>query len=112
VISVEIASRAKPGGKVRHQMTSLLSSNIMPRTTLDLDATVLEELRRRATGEGKSMGQVASEVLAGGLHERNEERVPPLAWPRRPMGRFKIDLEDKEALWRLLDREELERGSG
>jgi len=93
-------------------MPSLLSSSIMPRTTLDLDATVLEELRRRAAGERKSMGQVASELLAGGLHEGNDRGMPPLAWPRRPLGRFKIDLEDKEALWRLLDREELERGSG
>ena len=58
------------------------------------------------------MGQVASEVLAGGLHQGRDRAPPPLAWPRRPLGRFKIDLEDKEALWRLLDREELERGSG
>ena len=41
----------------------------MPRTTLDLDATVLADLRRRAAAEGKSMGQVASEWLALGLQE-------------------------------------------
>jgi hypothetical protein len=92
-------------------MTSQLASSIMPRTTLDLDATVLTELRRRASGEKKSMGQVASEVLAAGLHEEASRGAPPLRWSRRPMGRFKIDLEDKDALWRLLDREELERGS-
>jgi plasmid stability protein len=84
----------------------------MPRTTLDLDRTVLEELRRRASAEGKSMGQVASEVLGAGLHEEAPHELPPLEWARRPMGPFKIDLEDKEALWRLLDKEELERGSG
>lgn len=93
-------------------MTSLITSSIMPRTTLDLDATVLEELRSRAAGERKSMGQVASEVLGAGLQEKGRREAPPLEWVRRPMGRFKIDLEDKEALWRLLDREELERGSG
>jgi len=28
------------------------------------------------------------------------------------MGPFKVDLEDKEAVWNLLGREELERGEG
>ncbi|HWM63450.1 MAG TPA: hypothetical protein VNP96_05605 [Solirubrobacterales bacterium] len=84
----------------------------MPRTTLDLDRTVLEELRQRAASEGKSMGRVASEVLAAGLHEAVDRKPQPLELPRRPMGRFKVDLEDKEALRGLLDREELERGGG
>jgi len=82
----------------------------MPRTTLDLDSTVLEELRQRAAAEGKSMGQVASEVLAVGLHPEPAEEPPPLDWARKPMGPFKVDLEDKEAISRLLDREDLERG--
>jgi len=42
----------------------------MPRTTLDLDALVLRELRRRGARERKSMGQVASEVLAGACQGR------------------------------------------
>ncbi|HMC49451.1 MAG TPA: hypothetical protein VKH20_02310 [Solirubrobacterales bacterium] len=84
----------------------------MPRTTLDLDATVLADLRRRAAVEGKSMGQVASELLAGSL-EAGEVMPPrPLNWARKDMGPFKVDLEDKEAVWNLLDREELERGEG
>lgn len=92
-------------------MTMQLASSIMPRTTLDLNATVLEELRQRAAGEGKSMGQVASEVLAAGLHDQPVRAMPPLGWSRRPMGPFRVDLEDKEALAGLLDREDLERGS-
>jgi len=36
----------------------------MARTTLDLDPSVTQELRRRAKREHKSMGQVASEALA------------------------------------------------
>jgi hypothetical protein len=78
----------------------------MPRTTLDLDTTVLEALRRRAGVEGKSMGQVASEQLAIRLHEEAPQNSPPLNWPRKDMGPFKVDLEDKEAIWRLLDEEE------
>ena len=84
----------------------------MPRTTLDLDATVLADLRRRAAAEGKSMGQAASELLAVGLGGEAPQQAPPLKWARKEMGSFKIDLEDKEALWNLLDREELERGGG
>jgi plasmid stability protein len=84
----------------------------MPRTTLDLDATVLADLRRRAAAEGKSMGQVASERLAGCLGEERPTESRPLNWAKKDMGPFKIDLEDKEAIWNLLDREELERGSG
>lgn len=91
-------------------MSSLLSSRIMPRTTLDLDSTVLAELRRLAGAEGKSMGQVASEQLAGVFRETAPPSPRALAWRPRPMGAFKVDLEDKEAVARLLDREELERG--
>jgi plasmid stability protein len=86
-------------------MTTLLTSRIMPRTTFDLDATVLAELRRRAATEGKSMGQVASELLAIGLHEEIPEE-PPLKWARKDLG-LKVDLEDKDAVWRILDAEEL-----
>jgi plasmid stability protein len=91
-------------------MTTALASNIVPRTTLDLDATVLADLRRRAAAEGKSMGQVASEQLAASLREKAPSEPRPLNWTSKDMGPFKIDLEDKEAVWNLLDREELERG--
>jgi hypothetical protein len=93
-------------------MTILLTSRIMPRTTFDLDATVLADLRRRAGEEGKSMGQMASELLAGGLSEEAPVEPRPLSWVSKDMGPFKIDLEDKEAVWNLVDREEVERGAG
>jgi plasmid stability protein len=92
-------------------MTTSITSRIMPRTTLDLDATVLADLRRRAAAEGKSMGQVASERLAGSLRQEAPVEARPLNWATKDMGHFKIDLEDKNAVWRLLDNEELERGS-
>jgi plasmid stability protein len=93
-------------------MTTTLTSRIMPRTTFDLDATVLADLRRRAATEGKSMGQVASELLAGGLSEERPTESRPLRWASKEMGPFKVDLEDKEAVWNLIDREEAERGAG
>jgi hypothetical protein len=83
----------------------MLTSDIMPRTTLDLDATVLEQLRRRAADEHKSMGQVASERLAVMLGEGKPKSLGPLRWPSKRMGKPLVDLQDKDALWKVLDRQ-------
>ncbi len=82
----------------------------MPRTTLDIDASVLDELRRCAASERKSMGQVASERLAAALQESAPAGAPALRWPSRHMGKPRVALEDKDALWRVLEAED--RGSG
>jgi len=75
----------------------------MPRTTLDLDGSVLRALKKRSKTEGKSLGRVASELLAGPL--RDESRpLKPLRWTTVPMDP-RVDLEDKEALRRALERE-------
>jgi hypothetical protein len=84
-------------------MFCLLASNIMPRTTLDLDASILDQLRHRAASEHKSMGQVASERLAVALAEKATTQAPRLRWPSKRMGKPRIDLQDKDALWRALD---------
>jgi len=89
----------------------LPASDVMPRTTLDIDSVVLQKLRSRAAREGKSMGQLASEILASVFARIEFQPEPrPLRWPARSMGPCKIDLEDKEALWLFLDREQLEKG--
>lgn len=75
----------------------------MARTTIDLDASVLEQLRRRAAIEHKSMGQLASERLAVALRESPEES-PPLQWPSRRMGRARVELQDKDALCSALEQ--------
>jgi hypothetical protein len=80
----------------------------MPRTTLDLDRSVLEQLRRRAASERKSMGQVASERLAVGLRGTASKEPSRLRWPSRHMGRPVVDLEDKDALWKALDEQQPE----
>lgn len=86
---------------MRHRVTSC----IMARTTLDLDPTVLEELRRRGERERKSMGAVASELLARSLSEPEPGRSAPLRWISRDLGAPKIDLEDDEAVRAALDAE-------
>lgn len=86
-------------------MLSLLASRIMTRTTLDLDPSVLRELRRRGAREHKSMGALASELLAGALAETGRRSAStPLHWTSRDLGSPRVDLEDKEALRRLLDQ--------
>ncbi|MGH8574076.1 MAG: antitoxin [Gammaproteobacteria bacterium] len=75
----------------------------MARTTLDLDASVLRELRRRGARDRKSMGQVASELLAGALAE---DSTAPAAfrWRSADLGEPLVDLEDKAAVQALLDQ--------
>ena len=86
----------------RHQMLWVISSSIMPRTTLDLDASVLSELRRRGRQEGKSMGRVASELLATALVEEREPSAP-FHWRSADLGTPFVDLEDKSAVQAILD---------
>lgn len=74
----------------------------MARTTLDLDPSVLRELRRLGERDGKSMGRVASELLAGVLREEQQSR-PAFEWVTHDLGTPLVDLEDKEALYAALD---------
>jgi hypothetical protein len=80
-----------------------IASRIVARTTLDLDPSVLAELRRRGAQEGKSMGQVASELLVRALGEPADAPLPPLKWNSGNLGKPRVDLEDKEAVWAILD---------
>jgi hypothetical protein len=84
-------------------MCRLIASRIMPRTTLDLDGSVLSELRLRGRREGKSMGQVASELLAKGMAEGASPPTPALRWRSDNLGKPLVDLEDKEAVREVLD---------
>ncbi len=83
----------------------MLTSDAMPRTTFDLDPSVLTQLRRRATHEGKSVGQLASELLAQQLAvEDRTSGAQKLQWTSRDLGVPRVDLEDKEALHALRER--------
>ena len=85
-------------------MSAVVASRIM-RTTINLDPTVVKELKRRSKAAGKSMGQLASELLATSLREqdrrpRDSGRLP---WIAKDLGQPIVDLEDKEAVRALLD---------
>jgi hypothetical protein len=74
----------------------------MPRTTIDLDANVLRELKRRQRVEGRTLGQLASELLATALATGEPSAPQPFRWTTAKMD-SRIDLEDKEAVRRALD---------
>lgn len=75
----------------------------MPRTTVNLDPSVLRALKRRAAEEGKSLGDVISEIVAAALARREGKTASPrLRWHTSPMGPPKVDLEDKEAVRKAL----------
>ncbi len=74
----------------------------MPRTTVDLDPSVLRDLKRRAKDEGKSLGAVISEILAPVLMKGSSRGSSTIRWRAAPMGPPKVDLEDKEAVRRAL----------
>jgi hypothetical protein len=75
----------------------------MPRTTLDLDGSVLRQVRRIARETGKSIGQVVSELVAAALGKPTRG-ASKLDWRSQPM-RARVDLEDKDAVYRALGDE-------
>jgi hypothetical protein len=76
----------------------------MPRTTLDLDATVLRQLKERQQLEGKSLGRLASELLAKALADGSPAEPALFEWASAPLG-LRVDLTDKEAVRRALEDE-------
>ncbi len=74
----------------------------MARTTVDLDPTILKELKARAREEGKSLGALLSELAAAGLKASPRRARKKLGWKAQPMG-LKVDLRDKAEVYRVLD---------
>ena len=73
----------------------------MARTTIDIDASVLRELKKRQERERKTLGQLISELLAKALESENDT-PPPFRWVTKDL-QPRVDLEDKDALWSILD---------
>jgi len=74
----------------------------MTRTTLDLDPTVLRDLKRRKKREGKSLGRLVSELLVGPLAQGERTQPREFHWISKNMG-LRVDLEDKEAVRRAME---------
>lgn len=83
-------------------MRDVVASRIMPRTTIDIDPVVLQELKRRQAREGKTLGHLVSEMLASALVDAGDgPAAAPFTWTSRRMG-ARVDLEDKEAVRRAI----------
>ncbi|MGJ3243091.1 MAG: hypothetical protein ACFE0O_09080 [Opitutales bacterium] len=76
------------------------------RTTLDLDKPVLDGLKRLQKERKETMSRLASSLLAESLARLEQgvkaETPPRLEWTRRSL-RARVDVDDKEALNRVLD---------
>lgn len=76
----------------------------MPRTTLDIEAPLLRELKALQAKERRSLGKIVSQLLAEALARRKSPPEPTrLHWVSRPMHAL-VALSDKEAVYGLLDR--------
>ncbi len=75
------------------------------RTTLDIDDPILHDLKQLKAREGKSLGRLVSDLLAQALNARAavSADTPRPVWIAKPM-RARIDLADKEAVYRALDQ--------
>lgn len=76
----------------------------MPRTTIDIDGSVLRRLQDLRRREGKTLGQLVSELLARALSDHGEPKSRELVWNSQRMS-ARVDLADKEAVRRLLEDE-------
>jgi len=72
------------------------------RTTIDIDPVVLAAVKERQRKEGKTLGTMVSELLAVALAHEAPPVRREIHWPSAPMGML-IDIDDKEALWAVLD---------
>jgi hypothetical protein len=78
----------------------------MTRTTVDIEAPILKEVKRLQQEEGLSMGKVISRLLAEALAlRRPKASKAKLRWVSRRMNPL-VDLADKEAVYAVLDRDE------
>jgi len=78
----------------------------MTRTTVDLDPSVLNEAKALARKRGQTLGDTLSVLLAEALAQVAKPRErPPFRWISKPMGLPLVDLEDKDAVWAILDED-------
>jgi hypothetical protein len=77
----------------------------MPRTTIDIAAPILKELKALQREQGRSLGAIVSQLLAEALSRHAAARRPrEFRWISKPM-RPLVDIADKDALYAALDRD-------
>lgn len=75
------------------------------RTTINIATPVFKELKALRDKEGGTLGDIVSRLLAEALKTRRVSTERPeleLEWGSKPM-RARLDLDDKEAVYAILD---------
>ena len=75
------------------------------RTTLDLEKPVLDGLKALQKIENRSLGRIASRLLAEALAAQKSRAVAPakLTWKAKKM-LARVDLADKDAVYQAMDQ--------
>ncbi len=72
------------------------------KTTLNIDSTVMRELKREAARQGRTMSELVETALRKLLQRRTEqEELPPL--PTFQSGGALVDIADRDALYHALE---------
>ncbi len=76
------------------------------KTTLNIDDTVMDRLRREAARQRKTMSELVEAALRQLFRERHSAKKKKLpALPTFNSGGFLVDIADRDALYDVLDRE-------
>jgi hypothetical protein len=74
------------------------------KTTLNIDDTVMAELKREAARQGRTMSELVETALRLMLRKQSKpDRLPPL--PTFDGGRELVDVADRDALYRVMEEE-------
>lgn len=74
------------------------------RTTMNLPDSLMESARRRAAEEGRTVTSLMEEALRELLcRPTSRAEVEPLPTDGMQVGGFLVDIDDKDALWKILD---------
>jgi hypothetical protein len=73
------------------------------KTTLIIPDHLVRSLKERAARSGQTLSAVVAEALRRGLEAGPPREPMPL--PTHPMGRPRVDVADRDALYRAMDEE-------
>ena len=78
------------------------------KTTLNIDDTLMRQLRIEAARRGTTMTAIVEAGIRHMISARegsNEARKKPFNLPSKPMGQPRVDVANRDELYRLLDEE-------
>ncbi len=76
----------------------------MHRTTVSIEETLWQELRRRAASEGLTFNEVVNEALRLGLRTRRpDRRCSRIKWKVFRCGKALVDVRDRDALFAAME---------